>query len=67
MNYSLKDYSGGHKGFYAWLQEVEAILVEELGIGILDLADQCWRDKYDDEVPADEAAAEVLDNPYDFI
>ncbi len=46
--------------FSVWMGKVDSALQNEVGIGISDLADWGYRDAFDDEMPPEEAAAEVL-------
>ena len=46
--------------FEKWMDKVNFALEDEVGIGISDLADWGYRDAFDDEMPPEEAAAEVL-------
>jgi hypothetical protein len=47
--------------FEAWMRAVDAELVRRSGLCSGDLADCCYRDWYDDEMPPREAAGEVLE------
>lgn len=48
--------------FAAWMAQVDRILMQKGGLSHHDLADQTWRDWYDDEVSPANAAWEALDN-----
>jgi len=58
----LREYAGDHFGFYTYLRVANARIVRRVGVGLLDLADRCWRDTYDKRVhpckAADDAIAE---------
>ncbi len=57
----LREYAGGHSGFYTYLRIANARIVRRVGVGLLDLADRCWRDAYDGhQVHPCEAADDAL-------
>jgi hypothetical protein len=47
-------------GFNAWIDQVDAILTGACGLGVSDLADAPYRDWFEDEMTAREAAALTL-------
>jgi len=49
-------------GFGSWMRTVDQVVFSLAGIGAYDIADQTWRDWYDDGYTADEAAREALEN-----
>jgi len=53
--------------FKGWMRSVDLIIAAELGVGVDDLIDQCWRDMYDDGLSPAQAAQPILENPYDYI
>lgn len=63
----ISDYCQGDIAFTAWLTEVDDILNDQLFMGVLDIADQCWRDMFDDDETAEDCAGRILANPYDYI
>lgn len=61
----LWNYANDHLGFYGYLRVANTRIVKRLGVGLMDLNDRCWRDRYDerahpcgaaDDAIADEAA-----------
>jgi len=61
----LREYAGDHLDFHTYLRVANARIVHRVGIGLLDLADRCWRDdcgawvhprKAADDAIAEEAA-----------
>lgn len=48
--------------FKKWMQQVDRYIAWLVGLGADDLADQCWRDWYDDGASPREAATEALAN-----
>ena len=47
-------------GFVQWMDRVDARISAICGLSSMDLADQCWRDWYDDGMSPREAAEECL-------
>jgi hypothetical protein len=47
-------------GFKAWMTKVDAIVWRKAGCSVDDLADVCYRDWYEDEVPPARAASMAL-------
>ncbi len=45
-----------------WMDEVDSALENICGLNHYDLADQTWRDWFDDEMEPEEAARECLEN-----
>jgi len=62
----LREYAGDHLGFHTYLRVANARIVRRVGIGLLGLADRCWRDDYGARVhprkAADDAIAEEAAN-----
>ena len=57
----LREYAGDHLGFYTYLRIANARIVRRVGIGLLELADRCWRNAYNDhQVYPCEAADDAL-------
>ena len=56
----LREYAGDHLGFYTYLQIANARIVRRVGVGLLDLADRCWRDAYNDQVHPCKAADDAI-------
>lgn len=54
------EYARGDAAFAEWLREVDREVERLSMVGIFDLSDQPWRDYYEDGLPADVAAREVL-------
>ena len=61
----LWDYAGQELGFYGYLRTAHTRILRRIGLGLLDLSDQRWRESYDmrqhprtaaDNAIADEAA-----------
>ena len=50
------------KSFQQWMQQVDRALNAKCGLSHNDLADQCWRDWYEDEMSAEEAAYLCLED-----
>lgn len=48
--------------FEQWMTEVDRHLVGELGLDSNSLPDQLYYDMYEDEIPAVEAAEQVIEN-----
>ncbi len=46
--------------FGSWMIRVDAILTQTAGVDSNDLADWTYHDAFDDEMPPEEAAEEVL-------
>jgi hypothetical protein len=59
---TLDWYANGDKPFKAWLRKVDKLVTNELGIGIYDLPDKCWRDMFDGGDSPSEAAQEAIDD-----
>lgn len=45
-----RDYARGDVGFGCWLLYSDALCRKGFGVSIFDLADQTWRDWYEDEI-----------------
>ena len=52
--------------FKQWMREVDSILESNLGIGYMDLVDQCWRDMFDDGLSPGEATSDIIRDPYSY-
>jgi hypothetical protein len=48
--------------FCDWMDEVEEIVKEETGYNILELPDQTYRYCFEDDVPAESAAYQFIDD-----
>jgi len=46
--------------FNDWMAQVDVEVSKRAGLSVHDLPDCCFRDWYDDEMPAAEAASEAL-------
>ena len=57
---NLADYTAGHLGFHGWMQMVNARIHRRAIVGVMDLPDRCWRDRYDEQTDPIEAADAVL-------
>jgi len=60
MTDRLDDYTDD-PAFRQWLRSVNALVTAKVGIGIMDLADQPYRDWYDDATTPEDAAQTVLE------
>lgn len=59
--YSLTNRERKEKmSFKEWMQQVDRHLAGLVGLAADDLPDVCWRDWFDDETPAEEAALDAL-------
>lgn len=47
--------------FDGWLEQVNTEVQKQLGVGILDLPDQCWRDWHDNGLSPDEACEQMCE------
>ena len=54
------NYAGGDRYFALWLAIADRHVARKIGLGIMDLADICYRDLYDDGVSPKDAAAEAI-------
>ena len=52
--------------FEEWMQRVDSIMVEHLGLGYLDIADQNYRDMFDDGFTPLEAVQEAVENEFGY-
>jgi hypothetical protein len=56
-------YAAGDEDFELFLLVVDVVFRSELGLNFADLADQPWRDWYDDERDPIECAKDLLADP----
>ncbi|MBI1758160.1 MAG: hypothetical protein HYR62_02895 [Actinobacteria bacterium] len=59
---ACRDRAGGDVGFAAWLLVAEATCRRQYMVSIFDLADWCWRDAYDDNMPPADALQEAIES-----
>jgi hypothetical protein len=57
----IRDYAGDNDGFIVYCLRVDFHVKRVAGFSFLDLEDFAVRDAYDNEVPARETAAEILE------
>ncbi len=63
---TLSEYSGDDVAFYQWLRKVDKLIISKVGMGLMDLSDQPYRDWFDDGVSPYEARDRTLeDNGFD--
>lgn len=48
--------------FMVWLEVCNQLVVDKLGVGINDLEDFLWRDRFDDDYTPEEAVEEFLES-----
>jgi hypothetical protein len=53
-------YSGGARGFAAWLLVADLLCARRVGVSIFDLSDWAWRDAYDSGLRPASAVREAL-------
>lgn len=46
--------------FNVWMQRVDAILNDLIGLCHRDIADKCWRDQYEDGATPNDAVGELV-------
>lgn len=51
----------GDPHFALWLLEVDRHVSRRIGVTHRDMPDRPWRDQYDDEVPAQDAALDAIE------
>lgn len=56
----LWGYAKDDLGFYGYLRVANSRVLRRVGLGLLDLADRCWRDDYIAQVHPCEAADEAI-------
>jgi hypothetical protein len=61
---TINEYCADSAEFKTWLQEVDRLVTIEFGIGVFDLPDRLWRDMFESEMSAKEAAQETISNPW---
>lgn len=52
----------GEREYQDWLKKVDRIMGIKVGLSYNDLADQNWRDWFDDDMSPEEAVEEALEN-----
>jgi len=56
----LWDHAKDDLGFYGFLRVANTRILRRVGVGLLDLADRCWRDDYSARVHPCEAADDAI-------
>lgn len=58
----LKKFFSDDETFYAWGHEIDLLLRQKYGLGILDLNDQTYAKFFDDKKTPEEAFNEIVKN-----
>jgi hypothetical protein len=56
----LEKHNEEDKNFISWMEEIETILLNDLDTTILDLPDECYREKYEKNVTSFDMAQLVI-------
>ena len=53
--------------FNQWINKVNRLLEQSIGLSSIDLVDKCWRDMFDDGISPAEATADIISDPWSHI
>jgi hypothetical protein len=63
---NLNDYSGDDVAFYQWLYKLDKLIQSKVGVNLMDLSDQPYREWFDDGISPYAATYRVLtENGFD--